>query len=251
MSFPYIAALSYRAPNTEYVSTKSFRLGQLGMTEDGTFWRMSKAGAAMATAITRGKVNDNTHLDGVSGDSTESALVTAITVGDTDCTITDATNARAADYFKDGYMASPADAYDGTKHIWKSDAEVSDTYKIYVSSPFRVAQSIGNTVHCYPSPWGNIQNATSFSSQYEQFAGCANIPITSGYYFWLKVKGPHWTARTGTWPGAAVADRQVVWHSNGTVVMCDQYWSATSNQIAGYLIQSGNYGDVLIMLDMW
>lgn len=251
MSFPFIAALTYEAANAEYVSTSAFRLGQLAMTEDGTFWRMSKAGAAMTDPI-RGKVNDNTHLDGVSGDSTESALVAAIAVGDRDCTITDATNSRAADYYKDGYFVQPRANGDGTYHIWKSDAESSDTYKIYVSEPFRVTNALGNTVHCYPSPYGNIQNPGSYAAGYEQFAGCIQRLITSGYYFWLKVKGPHWVTVTSTWPGAASQDRLCVWHTDGTIRMADEaYNGGTSEQIAGYLIQSGNYGDVLLMMDMW
>lgn len=251
MSFPFIAALSYRAVHTEYVSTKTFRLGMLGMTEDGTFFRLAKAGAAMTDPI-RGKVNDNTHLSGLTGDSVEAPLTAAIAIGDTDFTITDATNARVADYYKDGYMVQPRANGDGTIHIRKSDAEVSDTYKIHVSSPFKVTNALGNTVHAYPSLYGNIQNAGSYAGGYEQFAGCINSLITSAYFFWLKVKGPHWVTVTGTWPGAASQDRTCCWHTDGTIRMADEAFNGgTSEQIAGYLIQSGNYGDVLLMMDMW
>ncbi len=78
--------------------------------------------------------------------------------------------------------------------------------------------------------------------------------VTAAYYFWLKVKGPHWVTVTGTWPGAAFKDRLCAWHTDGTILMADEAWgkaTPTSEQIAGYLIQSGNYGDVLLMLDMW
>ena len=248
MSFPNMAAISWAAVDTEYVSTKTFRIGQFGMTEDGTLWRLAKAGAAMTDPI-RAKVNDNTHLSGVTGDSGEGALVAAIVVGDVDFTFTDATNARVKDYWKDGIYLEPRASGNGTRHIWKSDAEVSDTYKIYVSSPFRVANDLGNTVHVYPNIYGNIQNPGSYSARYEQFAGAIQRLITSGYYFWLKVKGPHWFTVTGTWPGAAADDRDLVFHQDGTIKMRDE--STNANQRAGYLIQSGNYGDVLTMLDLW
>ena len=251
MSFPFIAACGYKAVHTEYAASNTFRLGQLGMTEDGTFWRLSKAGAAMTDPI-RAKVNDNTHLSGLTGDSVEAALTAAIAVGDTDFTITDATNARAADYYKDGYTVQPRANGDGTMPIKKSGAEVSDTYKIYVNAPFAVINALGNTVHAYPSLYGNIQNPGSYSAGYEQFAGAIQHLITSGYYFWLKVKGPHWFTVTGTWPGAASQDRQMVFHTDGTIKMADEsYGASTSCQIAGYLIQSGNYGDVLCALDLW
>ncbi len=251
MSFPFIAALGYKAAFTEYVGTNTFNLGQLGMTEDGTFYRLSKAGAAMTDPI-RAKINANTHLSGVTGHSLETSLESAIAVGDTDFTIDDASNARDADYYKGGYTVQPRSGGDGTIPIVKSGAEVSDVYKIYVPAPFRVANSSGNTVHVYPSLYGNIKNPGAYSAGYEQFAGCINALITSGYYFWLKVKGPHWVTVTGTWPGAASQDRQCCWHTDGTIRMADEaYNGGTSEQIAGYLIQSGNYGDVLLMLDMW
>ncbi len=251
MSFPFIAALGYKAAFTEYVGTNTFNLGQLGMTEDGTFYRLSKAGAAL-TNPTRAKINANTHLSGLTGHSLEAALASAIAVGDTDFTVTDATNARDADYYKGGYAAQPRSDGDGTIPIVKSGKEVSDTYKIYVPAPFQVTNSQGNTVHVYPSLYGNIKTAAAYSQGYEQFAGCINAPITSGYYFWMKVKGPNWVGVTSTWPGAASKDRLCVWHLDGTIKMADEaYNGGTSEQIAGYLIQSGNYGDVLLMLDMW
>ena len=248
MSFPFLAALSYRAVDAEYVSTKTFRIGTLGMTEDGSLFRLCKAGAAINNT-TRAKIGANRHLSGLTGESLEASLASAITVGDTDFTITDATNSRTADYYKDGYYAEPRSDGNGTRVIWKSDAEVSDTYKMYVTSPFTIANASGNTVHTYPNPWNNIKNAMATAQNYEVFVGGVMLDITNGYYFWVKVRGPFWMARNSTWPGAVADDRDVVYHTNGTVKMRDE--STNANQRAGYLISSGAYGDVFIMLEQW
>ncbi len=246
MSFPYIAALSERAVVTEYVSTKSFRLGVLGMTQDGSLYRLCKAGAAI-TNILAAAANRYEHLSGVSGDTAESALVAAIAVGDVDYTMTDATNARAKDYFKDGYCVQPrSSGGDNIRSIWKSDAEVSDTYKIYVTAPFTQIDALGNTIHTYPSPWGNIRAPAG--SGYDHFAVCPGRAISNGYYFWGKVRGPHWCWINSTWPGAAANDRDVVFHTNGTIIMRDE--SSNANQRAGILWYSGNYGDAMIGLQI-
>jgi len=253
MSFPFIAALGWRAVFNEYVSTKTFNVGNLGMTEDGSFWRLAKAGGAMTNAH-RGVINANRHLTGVTGDSAETALNSAIAAGDTSMVIDDATNARAADYWKGGYTADPRAAGEGPHYIWKSDAENSDKYTIHVGGDFALANASGNTVHAYPSPYGDIRAANArYPSGNEQFAGA--IPfgaITSGKYFWLKVKGPNWFGVTSTWPGAAAEDRLCTFHTDGSIEMADEsYNGGKSNQIAGYLMYSGDYGDVMLMMNMW
>ncbi len=250
MSFPYLAALSYRAVFTEYVSTKTFRIGQLGMTEDGSQWRLSKAEAAL-TNTTRAQINGNTSLSGVTGDNIEAALSAALVVGDVTATVLD-TNTRAKDYYKDGYFASPSASFDGTHHIWKSDAGAGTSVKVYLSEPIGVAQGI-QTVELYAPLFGNINMPQAIAQGYEHFTGCINIPITTGYYFWQKVRGPHWIAPNSTWPGAATEDREAVFHLNGTIKMLDEAVNTggISSQRAGWVMSSGNYGNVLICLALW
>jgi len=251
MSFPYLAALSYRAVNTEYLSTKTFNVGMKGMTEDGCEYRLCKAGAAM-TYPYRFKQNYNRYLGDAAagGEAFECALSSAIAVGDTSCIIVDATNDRAADYYKGGYLIQPRSTGDNTMHIWKSDAENSDKYTIHVSTPFTVTDDAGNTVQVFPSPYNNVRDA-GVSDSYEQVACMANIDITSGYYFWGKVHGPHWCWITGTWPGAAVRDREVVFYPGGCIVPVDESWgSGYSDQHAGYLMYYNNYGDALIYIQI-
>jgi len=254
MSFPYIAALAWETTTTEYIKTSSFPVGQLGMTEDGSLWRLCKAGADM-TLHQRAKINYYTTLDGVSGTAPQAPLASAIVAGDTDFTITDATNAFAADYYKGGYVIQPRSTGDNTNHIWKSDAEVSNTYKIYVSAPFSLADAEGNTVQCFPSPWGDVRQAEAYKPTYEHFVCCINIgAITSEYYFWGLVRGPHWfgVGASGVWPGAAANDRDVYFHQDGTIEMADVslHTAQISRQRAGYLMFSGDYGDALIYVQI-
>ena len=251
MSFPYLAALGWKAVDTQYVSTSTFHKGNLGMTEDGSLWRLCKAGAAI-TNTTRAKINYYQHLEGVTGSSAESALSSAIAVGDKKYTMADATNARAANYYQFGYEAQPSPSYDGTHFILSSDAEVSDTYTIHIAGQFNTIDAAGETIHTYPCPWGDVRNAAAYSQGYEHFVCMVNLAISSGYYFWGKVRGPHWVAVNSTWPGAASEDRQCVFHTNGTIVMADEKinTSGVSSQFAGYLMYSGNYGDCMIMLQI-
>ncbi len=250
MSFPYLAALSWRATMTEYASTKSFHRGMMGMTEDGSLWRLCKTGDTLHHHH-KAAINAYAHLTGVTGDSAESALSVAIVAGDTDYTMADATNSRAADYYKWGYSFQPREIGDNMKYIWKSDAEVSDTYKIYVTSPFAYADALGNTIHTYPCPWGNVQAPTDYSSGHEHFVAVPNFaPVTSGKFFWGQVRGPHWMLTLGTYPGAVSEDRHVHFHTGGDIDMLNHGVAAHSPQIAGYLMFSGNYGDVLIYLQI-
>jgi len=251
MSFPYLAALSFRAVTEQYASTRALHVGAKGMTEEGSLYRLCLAGAAITNPLAA-KINAYTYLEGLTGSVAETTAA-AITAGDTTVTLTDATNSRAKDYYKDGYFTIPSSGtYDVFHHIWKSDAEVSDTYKLYLTEPMVYAYAAGGTVAVYPNPWRNIKNAGAYSQGYEHFACCIERPITSGYYFWGKVQGPHWAWITGTWPGAAQNDRDVCFWIDGTIKMQDEgiNTSAISLQRAGYLMFSGNYGDAMIMLQI-
>ncbi len=253
MSFPYLAALSWRATMTEYPSTKAFNVGQLGMTEDGSKWRLCVAAEAL-TLPQRAKINGWEHLSGVTGDSVETSLSVAIAAGDTSFVIVDATNAYAADYYKGGIVIQPRSSGDNMRRVWKSDAEVSDTYKIYVTAPFAEAYASG-TIHVYPSPHGNVEmtGSSSGGETFEQFVCALNQDVSSGYYFWGQVSGPHWFGNyTGGWPGAAADDRMLCFHQDGSVTPLDRvtHGRVLSQQIAGYLMYSGNYGDTLTFMQI-
>ncbi len=253
MSFPYVAALSWRAVANQYVSTKTFHTGALGMTEDGSMHRLCKAGGTIGSSLAAA-INYWRYLEGVTGDCAEAALSAAIAVGDTDFTFAD-TNTRAKDYYKDGYAVIPDGSYDCIRHIWKSDAAAAgdDKVKVYVSAPFTVAKAISTTIQCYPNPWSSVRTPGAYSAGNEHFCCVPPSPITSGKYFWGQVHGPHWcwfAGIGGNWPGADANDRELYFHTNGAVDLLDRrvHTGAISPQRAGYLMYSGNYGDVMTFL---
>jgi len=251
MSFPFMAALSWKAVSTEYVSTSTFRVGQLGMTEDGSLYRLCKSGAAITNTLA-GKINSYTYLTACTGDCAEAATSGAIADGTTKVTVLD-TSTIAADYYKGGYAVIPSSGtVDSIRTIRKSTAGAGVSTTITVDAPYTQTYASGGTMALYPSPWNSVKNAASYSGGYEHFVCMVNMPITSAYYFWGKVRGPHWCWVNSTWPGAASEDRDVVFHTNGTIVMADEKinTSAVSCQRAGYLMFSGNYGDAMVMMQI-
>lgn len=250
MSFPYIVEMPYQEAFRQS-ATKQHSLGTVGMTPDGSRYRYCKAGAAIAKNW--GCINANRHLSGVTGESAEAALSTAIAVGDTDFTFAD-TNTRAKDYYAGGYIVTLQTPFE-LHRIKSSDIAVAadDKVKCYLEDgdSFVTADAVGNTVNVYPSPWGNVKLGDSTASTYEGFVCCPKMAITSAYYFWGLVNGPYWTTVTSTWPLAAANDIEVVFHQDGSFKMADEAYNAgASNQIAGHVIVSGAYGDCLIMLQI-
>jgi len=251
MSFPYLAALSYRAVVTEYAAARAFHTGAKGMTEDGSEYRLCKAGAAMTSPISAA-INYHQYLTPQTGTCLEGATTVAIVDGDVTATIGD-TNTRAVNFYKDGYFVIPTSTVNSSINpIWKNDLGDGTSIKVYLSSPIKGALALGATVQAYPNPWSDVRAGGAYAHGYEHFVCCPEIPVSSGYYFWGKVKGPHWSWVFGTWPGAAANDRDVVFHNGGTFRMADESinTAAVSNQRAGYLMFSGNYGDALLMLQI-
>jgi len=249
MSFPFVAALSEKAVTVEYSNTGTMRPGQLGMTEDGSMFRLCKAGAAITNPLAF-KVTYNNFQGGVTGTAIEGAA-TAIAVGDMDVTVTDATNSRAANYYQDGYVCQPRASGDNIMRIWKSDAEVSDTYKLYVTAPFTTTQAVSSTIMVYPNVYNDVRNgdAGPLGTGYDRIIGYVNHDVTDAYYFWCKVRGPHWChIGNGGWPGAASLDRAVCAYPGGTLKFANDAWSTTSDQYLGFLVYADNYGDAMIML---
>jgi hypothetical protein len=249
MSFPWVAQINYKEAFQTYAASSGRLLGSLAMTPDGSMYRFCRAGAAITN--TWGCINANRHLTGVTGESSEAALTVAIAAGDRSFTFAD-TNTRIKDYFKDGYVVM-FPSHIELHRIASSTLGDATSIKCYLEGgdEFVTADALGNTVNVYPSPWGNIRMAGVLAATYEGFVCCPKRPVTSGYYFWGQVTGPYWTTVTSTWPLAAANDLQVVFHQDGSFKMADEaYNGGVSNQIAGHVMVSGNYGDCLIMLQI-
>ncbi len=254
MSFPSFASISHEKAHAAPSATRAAignLVGQPAMAPDGSWFRMCLAGAAITNPVAAA-INRYRWLAGVTGDGAEAALSVAIAVGDTKFTFLD-TNSRVKNYYEGGYFVDPRSASAGptTMQIAASEAGNGTSIKCYTTAPFTQTNAAGNTVQAYPSPWGNVRAAGAYSQGYEHFCVMPGQPVTSAYYFWGKVKGPFWCWVTGTWPGAAQNDRDVVFWIDGTIKMADEGINANiSLQRAGYLIFSGNYGDALCMIQI-
>jgi len=252
MSFPFVAALSDKSVTVEYASTVAMRIGSIGMTEEGGLYRLCKAGEALTNNL-EGKVTYESMEGGVNGTCPEGVLATAIAIGDEYCELTDATNARGADYYLDGWVCQPRALGDCVRRIWKSDAEASDVYRLHVTAPFTAVNAVGNTINVYTNPYKDLRNGTAggpLGTAYDALAAYANHNVTSGYYFWGKRRGPHWVwvGALGTWPGAAAGDRVVSAYPSGTIQMLDENVASTSYQTVGSLMHANNYGDCFVWL---
>lgn len=250
MSFPFVVEMPYQEAFAQG-TTKLHPLGTVGMTPDGSKYRYCKAGAAIAKNW--GCINANRHLSGVTGESCEAALSTAIAVGDTNFTFAD-TNTRAKDYYADGYVVTLQTPFE-LHRIKSSDVAVAadDKVKCYLEDgdAFVTADAVASTVNVYPSPWGNVKLGMAAASGQEGFVCVPKCAITSGNYFWGLVNGPCWLTVYSTWPLAAANDIEVTFWIDGSLRMADEsYNGAVSHQIAGHVIVSGNYGDCLIMLQI-
>jgi len=245
MSFPFVATLTPEAAHTAYTNKPGVGLGTLGMTPDNSMYRLCKAGAAITKAGT-GAYNANRHLAGLTGESAEAALTAAIAIGDKTFTFADTTNPRVVDYYKDGYMTTIEDPFQFRK-IVSSTAGDGTSITCAVADPFTAA-CIVSTVNVYPSPWGNVKSAWGgAASAYVAFVCIPEIAVASGKYFWGKVRGPLWVmCSTGSWPGDGASTLDVVFYIDGGIMVRTSY----AQQRAGHMIVSGNYGDVLIMLQI-
>lgn len=254
MSFPFVAALSEKAVTVEYASLSTAHIGTMGMTEDASMFRLCKAGATIDNPLEY-KVTYHNFQGGVVGTCIEPALAVAIAVGDEHCDFTDATNSRAANYYEGGYVCQPRATGDNTMRIWKSDAEVTATnmYRLYVSAPFTVADAVGNTIMVYPNVYSDVRNADEGprGQANDRIIGYVNHIVTDAYYFWAKVRGPHWChIGNGGWPGATDEDRAVCSYPGGTLRMANDSWSTYSNQYLGFMVYADAYGDAMIMLQI-
>jgi len=256
MSFPFVAALSDKAVTVEYSSTSTMRPGSMGMTEDGSRYRLCKAGEAMTSNILEFKVTRENFQGGLTGTCVEGALTTAIAIGDEYCELTDATNSRAADYYLDGYVCQPRATGDNIRRIWKSDAEVTATnmYRLHVTAPFTATDAVGNTIMVYTCKYKDIRNAGAggaLGTGYDSIVCYINHAITNAYYFWGLVRGPHWAhIGVGGWPGATARDRAVCAYPGGTLAMANDSWGSYSDQYIGRLMYADNYGDAMIYVEL-
>ena len=246
---------------SEESATPKVDVGTIGYLEDGRRFRYCKAGAALSGA---GRLAGNAnYAPGCTGQEDangyEGAIYVAAAIGAHIVRIDD-TNARAADYYKGGYLnIFHATSYRCHRILTSKRNSVSTDpgYGAYVEltleSGITAAVTTSTGITAYLNPYGNVKSYGGYSQSYVSFVCLPLIPITSTYYFWGQVGGPAWvTAHGGTWPGSAANYRDLFGWIDGTVDPSSVADPTSGYQRIGTLISQtvSGYGDAFVMLQL-
>jgi len=246
--FGYCAQLSfenvYKDP-TSSLASMGQHIGQLGMTPDGSLWRLFKAGAAISNPL----------LGYGSYDQPADVTPSATAVGSRTLAIND-TTATKNKYAGGTIIIGAAAAYRRWYHISGNAASNGTTTTLYLAHPviYAIAGTEWATVHC-----NRFRDVRHLSAGAGYMSVCC-MPlqtVSSGYYAWGKVRGPVFGIVSSTVPGAAANDRLVVFQgTDGALIMADESWGSSSScQIAGWVIPrtGSTYGggdqDLMLMLE--
>lgn len=245
--FGYCAQLDfeqvYKAP-TVSLAGMGQHIGQLGMTPDGSLWRLFKAGAAISNP-----------LQGCgSYDQPEDVTPSATAVGSRTLIVNSSVATKNL-YAGGTIIIGAAAAYRRFYHISGNTATSGGYSTLYLAHPilYAIAGSEWATIVC--SPFRDVRSMTA-AAGYMSVCCMPLQTVTSAYYAWGKVRGPVFGIVMSTVPGAAAYDRLVVFHTlDGSLLMADEAINANqSNQIAGWLIPrtGGTYagGDQTLMLQL-
>lgn len=200
----------------------------------GGRWRYCKAGAALTNPlVAAGGYAGWTNL--TPGATAVGSLTIACT-GSSDASCTE-------DQYADGTIIIGAAAANRRfYHIKGNIASVTSTttLRLHHSVRYVIAGTEWATIN--PNPWRDVRILSSASTKMS--ACCMPLqPVTSGYYFWGKTRGPIFGIAASTVPGDAADDRVVVFNSDGALIMADESWNAgKSGQIAGYVMMNTNAG---------
>lgn len=126
-------------------------------------------------------------------------------------------------------------------HIKSNPADDEDDAVMTLYHPVRYAIAGSEWATIVPTPWRNVQPMAGGNVSGVCWPG---QPVTSGYYFWGKTRGPIFMV-AGTVPGAVARDRYCVIATDGSVIMANESWGASvSDQPAGWLMPQtqGSYG---------
>lgn len=226
--FGYCAQLDfeqvYKAP-TATLAGMGQHIGQLGMTPDGSLWRLFKAGAAISNP-----------LQGCgSYDQPEDVTPSATAVGSRTLIVNSSTATKNL-YAGGTIIIGAAAAYRKFYHITGNTATSGGYSTLYLAHPilYAIAGSEWATMVC--SPYRDVRSVNA-SQGYMSVCCMPLQTVTSTYYAWGKTRGPTYGIVVSTVPGAASMDRIVVFHIDGALVMADEAWNAgDSRQFAGWLI---------------
>lgn len=251
MSFPHCTDLSfelaYRAPSAT-LGDIGHKIGQLGMTPDGSLWRLCKAGADISNPLYGAGCYDQPTDCGFNSVATDAGLTTLTVLLASSGTCT-------KDEYADGtIIIGAAVASRRFYHIKSNTASTATFYTtLTLYSPLLVAIAGTEWATIVPCPYRDVRDISAAAG----FMSVVCFPlqtVTSTFHFWGKTRGPVFGVVYSTVPGAASNDRTIICApADGSIRLADEAWNAgTSEQYLGYLIPrtGGTYaaGDQTFML---
>lgn len=236
-------------------TTQKFDIGTRRQEHLRTF-RYSKASAALA-GLARLLTNSN-YVPGATGhadeDGFEGVLNAAAAVGDLYVDLAD-TAARAANYYKGGFLVVYGTTVFHQYMIVKSDAGTGTYVRCYLDKAvYEEAITVAMGVTAYLSPYSAVQQVGSVNAGFEAAVGLNLVPVASGSYFWMQTRGPCIVTPTGgTWPGSSANLRAVYMNNaDGTLQPGTLSDPSSGYQYIGYLLGAtvNTYGDLHIWLEL-
>lgn len=228
MSFDRIAPFSalYADPTTTPHATIGSKI------EDplGGLWRYIKAGAAITNPLL-GCGSYSQPTDYAPGATSVGSWTIALTAG------TPARTAVANDLANGTIIIGAAAGYRRFYLIKSNTVGTTTTTTLTLYSP--VTYAIAGT------EWATVTNNRFYDVRHlSAAAGLMSVccmplrAVASGSYCWAKVRGETFGIVSGTVPGAASNDRQIVFQgTDGALIMADEaFHAANSQQLAGWLI---------------
>jgi len=230
MSFDITGRGSFEQLYAAPTATATATIGDLMEDEMGGRWRYCKAGADIS--------NPCLGVGNYSQPSDCSVTATAVGSFTIPCTSLTVYDTVAVNQFAKGtIIIGAAVANRRWYHIKSNPAAADDDVTVTLYHPVRYAIAGTEWATLIPSPWYDVRPLSA--GQNMMSVVCMPMqPVTSGYYFWGKTRGPIFGTVSSTVPGAAACDRLVIFQgTDGAMLMADDSWNDSSAmQIAGWLI---------------
>jgi len=239
-----IRSVSIKQGIYEQSSVSRGELGGVKEFEDGRKFVYCLAGEELTLGtFCQGPVEDASNY------WEQMAIATSVAVGDKTITIT-TQSAVTANQFKDGWLIMEDATADvqGTLRKIKSHpaAGSAESLVITVYDAFVVAATAGtDEVSLLKNPYNGVLENNSTTDG--PLLGLPTRTVTTGYYFWLQVRGP--AAIIGGEGSLVVGDQVCVDAVGGTAMLMD---TAGDAQLIGHMMASmdtnGNVGIVYLQI---
>ena len=246
IAFDGETATGFASFETLYAAPTVAQLAPIGhgVTDPmGGKWRYAKAGAALTNPLYLAAGN--------AGWTSITPAVTAVGEWFIDYTASSDASVTADQYANGAVIIGAAAANRRFYHIKSNIAGASTTGTLRLFHPVRYAIAGSEWATINPSPWSDVRIMSTASTK---MSACCwpGQPVTSGYYFWGKTRGPIFGVVASTVPGEAADDRVVVVNSDGALIMADESWNVgKSGQVVGYvMLNTAAGGDQAIWLQL-